>query len=147
MDHNVVVGSDDFINVLTFELTHKDVWRSSKNLAKTINVNEQELTSWLDSYPEVARRLGKKDNVVYYALLNRLNNRKTEKKELDYSLAMLHMIYFQLFKVLKTYALEINQKDSDSFKYFSSSLDKLETGLLLFSGKTKSSVDKLPKLN
>ncbi len=57
------------------------------------------------------------------------------------------MTYFQLYRALKTYGLEIGRRDAEAFSHLTAALDKLETGLLLFSKKIKAPIEKLPKFN
>ena len=126
------------------ELAKGKVWRSLTSLSKILNVDSQVLSSiFLDCSPRVVRRVGK--TTTYYALKRRLETPAREEE--GYALAMLHMVYFQFYKILKTYGLEIGRRDPESFSDFTTALDKLESGLLLFSKKTGASVDKLPKFS
>ncbi len=153
------IGTPDFIKALLVELNKKKVWRSLSSLATTLHVDPQALSGWLDYSPQFIRRAGKEKGTLYYALSSRVESETSEKKketppldrvsrvEDDYALAMLHMVYFTMYKVLKTYGLEISQRDAEAFSNFTASLDKLESGLLLFSKKTKASMEKLPRFN
>lgn len=152
------IGTPDFIKSLLIELNKKKVWRSLSSLATILHVDPQALSGWLDYSPQFIRRAGKENGTLYYALSSRVESQPTEKKEEppsdrvvrkedDYALAILHMTYFQLYKALKTYGLEISQRDAEAFSNFTASLDKLESGLLLFSKKIKAPMEKLPKFN
>ncbi len=142
---------------LLVEFNRKKVWRSISGLANTLHVDAKELSELLDKDPLFVRRAGKEDGVFYYALSERLSKEHPEKREDPlnrvrreedgYALGMLHMTYFQFHKILKTYGLEIGQRDAEAFANFTASLDKLESGLLLFSKKTKASMEKLPKFS
>jgi len=157
IDQTTKIGTPDFIKDLLIELNKKKVWRSLSSLATILHVDPKALSEWLDRSPQFIRRAGKEKGILYYALSSRIESETTSKKktpldrmskeEENYSLGMLHLIYFQLYKVLKTYGLEISQCDSEAFSNFTTSLDKLESGLLLFSKKTKASMERLPKFN
>lgn len=144
------MGTPDFAKLLLVELSGKNLWRSLSSLANSLQVDEKELATLINKDPQLVRRHGKDSGVFYYALFDRLSKpleSEKNEKESDYALAMLHMVYFLFWKTLKTYALEIGQKDTESFNNLSQSLDKLETGLLLFSKKTKAEIEKLPKFS
>jgi hypothetical protein len=151
------IGTEEFTTTLLAEFHKKKPWRSLVSLANALHVDPQQLSQWLDKNPQVMRRAGKEDGVFYYCWSERVTKPKTSTKsdptnrvvreEDRYALGMLHMVYFQLYRVLKTYGLEISQRDAEAFGNLTASLDKLESGLLLFSKKTKASMDKLPKFN
>jgi hypothetical protein len=136
---------------LCLELNKGKLWRTTDSLCRKLQVERSTLLNWLEQ-PAYLSRLGK-NNTVYYALADRVIKKSISslerpiKEEDGYALAILHMIYFQLYKTLKTYGLEISQHNVDAFSNLTASLDKLETGLLLFSKKTKASMEKLPKFN
>lgn len=142
--NKTVVGSQDFIKYLFIELNKKDIWRSLTSLSHALHVDSQELSEWLDKNSDIVRRVGKKN--TYYCLFDRLSNNKSNQ-ETDYAMAMLHMTYYQFYKIMKTYGLEIGRSDPEAFANFVSSLDKLEMGLILFSKSNKTVIEKLPKFN
>lgn len=159
MEIDVVTGSDEsgpdlevekndsknLIESVFLELNKKNVWRSLTSLAVSLRIDRKELKQKLEKIPNVVSRVGKNDTL--YCLYNRLTNKKSKKVEEDYAIAMLHMIFFQFYKTMKTYGLEIGSCDTEAFSYFTSALDKLESGLLIFSKKTNTSMEKLPKFN
>lgn len=138
-------------NDLFLELNKEWTWRTVDSLSKTLQIDRQVILNWL-AQPIFIDRIGN-DGTVYYAIKDRVIKKSISpserplKEEDGYALAILHMIYFQLYKTLKTYGLEISQHDVAAFSNLTASLDKLETGLLLFSKKTKATMDKLPKFN
>lgn len=155
-EHTSKIGTEEFVKALLVELNKNKVWRTLSSLADALHVAPQSLSFWLDDNPKVVRRAGATTGTIYYALSERLpkENSKKEnsrnrvtKEEEGYALAMLHMTYFQFYKILKTYGLEISQVDPEAFSHFTSSLDDLESGLLLFSKKIKASIEKLPKFS
>lgn len=140
------VGSQDFVKSLLLELNKKTVWRSLISLSSALHVNPQELSQWLDKSPNVARRIGKND--TYYCLFDRLSDgSNASSQEEDYAMAMLHMTYYQFYKTMKTYGLEIGRRDTEAFSHLTSALDKMESGLVLFSKKIKAPMEKLPKFS
>lgn len=153
------VGTDEFVATLLKELNTGKLWRTVASLATQLHVDAVELDKWLGSNPDFIRKPGKEDGVYYYCFTPRFNRevpqpaekkaepRAVVREEDRYALAMLHMIYWNLWKTLKTYALEVNERDEEAFKFFTSALDKLESGLVLYSGKTKASLEKLPKFS
>lgn len=151
------IGTEEFTTALLAEFHKKKPWRSISSLASALHVDTNQLSQWLDNHKQVMRRSGKEDGVFYYCWSERLKKETSStsektpnrvvREEDRYALGMLHMVYFQLYKVLKTYGLEISQRDPEAFGNLTASLDKLESGLLLFSKKTKASMDKLPKFS
>jgi hypothetical protein len=148
------IGTEAFIKAIHAEFNKPGFeWRNVASLASALHVDVQQLSDWLDKDSKVVRRAGKSDGTIYYALADRVNKsappktKQVIREEDRYALGMLHMVYFQLHTILKTYGLEISQKDIEAFGNFTASLDKLESGLLLFSKKTKASMKKLPKFN
>jgi hypothetical protein len=152
------LSDEHFLEKLLAELHSKNVWRKLESLATALSVDVQSLRAYLDSCPGVLRRSGKEDGVFFYCWEARskqeAKSEKTTKKDKQrpaireedrYALAMMHMIYWNFHKVMKTYALEMSQADTDAFNYFALSLDKLEAGLVLYSNKTGATVEKLPK--
>jgi hypothetical protein len=155
------LGNEDFIKKLLEEFHTKNLWRKLESLAEALKVDVQHLRQWLDSAPGVLRKRGKEDGVFYYAWEQRVNreqpaDEKKEKKltkrppvreEDRYVLGILHMTYWTFYRTLKTYGLEISQVDNDAFNNFAVALDKLESGLVLFSNKSGADVSKLPKFS
>jgi hypothetical protein len=157
------IGSENFVKKLLNEFHAKHVWRRLESLALALSVDVQHLRQWLDSAPGIARKLGKEDGVFLYCWEKRLtetpedkekpkkekkiNQRPSIREEDRYALGILHMIYWNLYKALKTYGLEINQIDAESFNNLAVALDKLESGLVLFSNKTGATMEKLPKFS
>jgi hypothetical protein len=156
VEQSTKIGTPGFIKQLLVEFQKKKVWRTLTSLSAALHVDPKQLSDWLDSNSCYVRRAGKEARVFYYAWTERLGKEvrtssekigsdRVVREEDGYALGMLHMVYFQLYKVLKTYGLEISQKDAEAFGNLTVALDKLESGLLLFSNKIKASMDKLPK--
>lgn len=158
------LGTEDFIKKLLAEFHSKNLWRKLESLAQALEVDVQQLRQWLDAAPGVLRKRGKEDGVFFYCWEQRHNREAQQEKEKEkekkggvkrpsvreedrYALATLHMTYWTLYKTLKTYGLEISQVDNDAFNNFAVALDKLESGLVLFSNKSGAAVDKLPKFS
>jgi hypothetical protein len=154
------LGDEAFLKKLLEEFHTKNLWRRLESLAEVLKVDVQHLRQWLDAAPGVLRKRGKEDGVFFYCWEQRaaavqpeekkekkLNKRPAVREEDRYALAMLHMTYWTLYKTMKTYGLEISQVDNDAFQNFALALDKLESGLVLFSNKTGAAVEKLPKMS
>lgn len=154
------LGNEGFVKKLFVEFRSKNLWRKLESLAQTLGVDVQKLRQWLDVAPGILRRRGKGDGVFFYCLKERHDNeiKKQKEKKVDinrpsvreedrYALATFHMTYWMLYKALKSYALEISQVDKDAFNNFAVALDKLESGLVVFSKKVGASIEKLPKFS
>lgn len=156
------LGKEDFIKSLLAEFHSKNLWRRLESLAEALKVDVPQLRQWLDAAPGVLRKRGKEDGVFFYCWEARHHreqpkeDKKNPKKPLQrpsvraedqYALSMLHMVYWNFYKALKTYGLEISQIDNDAFNNFAVALDKLESGLVLFSNKSGAAVEKLPKFS
>lgn len=156
---NKKIGTDDFIKKLLHELDHNVyTWRNVIGLAKSLDVEVDELCDWLDGATGFLRKAV--NSGIYYCLESRYaenirkpsavtNNKKPKAKKVQeehyYALAILHMVYGDFYSALKTYSLEINQLDTEIFKYLTISLDKLESGLVLLSKKSGATMEKLPR--
>lgn len=164
VEDSTELGDEIFIKKLLVEFHTKNLWRKLESLADSLKVDVKNLRKWLDDASGVLRKRGKEDGVFFYCWEQRHNQEaektscksKTKKTKLQrpsvreedrYALGILHMIYWNLYKAMKTYGLEISQVDNDAFNNFALSLDKLESGLILFSNKSGASVEKLPKMS
>jgi len=146
------IGTAEFVKALLSELHTKKLWRSVQSLATALHVDPKALKEWMDKDPPFVRKAGKTDGEFFYCWSDRLNapapkeiKQEVIREEERYALAILHMIYFNYHKALKTYGLEISQRDPEAFNYFALALDKLESGMVLFSTKTGANMEKLPK--
>jgi hypothetical protein len=152
------IGTEDFTKKLLAEFHSKNVWRKLESLAKSLNVDTQQLRQYLDEMPGVIRKKGKEDTFFYCweeritpeeepkkKEKEKLLQRPAVKEEDRYAQAIMHMIFYNFHLALKTYALEISQTSNEAFNNFTTALDSLEAGLILFSGKTGVNIDKLPK--
>jgi hypothetical protein len=153
------IGTEVFTKKLLEELHSKNLWRKLESLAESLHVDVQHLKIFLDKTSGILRRPGKDDGIFFYCWEERFKREgdKTEKKKVGkqrpaikeeerYAMALLHMIYSNLHRALKTYGLEISQRDNEAFNNFTVALDRLESGLVLFSAKSSATIEKLPKL-
>jgi hypothetical protein len=155
------IGTEIFTKKLLEEFHSKNLWRKLESLAESLHVDVQHLKVFLDKTSGVLRKVGKEDGVFFYCWEERFKRENGEskkeskkvgkqrpaiKEEERYAMALLHIIYSNLHRTLKTYGLEISQRDNEAFNNFAVALDKLESGLVLFSTKSDASIEKLPKL-
>jgi hypothetical protein len=149
------IGEDSFVAEFVKVIKSGPVWRSSNKLAEILQVDVVNLAEWMDKQPEIARRPGKEDGVVYYAFLRRLEEEKEkippgmERKQIieedRYAFALLHQTYNNLVTVLEKYALGIHTRNKESFAKLVESRDAMSAGIVLFANTLKIDVSKLPK--
>lgn len=154
------MNTKEFFKRLLEEFHTKNLWRKLDSLAESLSVDVKELKDYLDVFPGILRKSSKDDGVFLYCWEERCKRESKEgckkpkedkkqkkiiKEEDRYALSILHMVYWFFHKALKTYGLEINQISPEAFNNLVTSLDKLESGLVLFSNKSEASIDKLPK--
>jgi hypothetical protein len=156
------LGTDAFLKELLKLLNSDKLWRSVQFLAESLHVDVRELDKWLGDRADFVRKPSQKDGKYYYAYAPRFSRetgggqkkemkvgseRVVVKEEHRYALAQIYLIYDNLHKVLKTYAMDVHEIDSEAFNHFNLALNKLESGLALFARKTGASDEKLPRLS
>jgi hypothetical protein len=149
------IGDDAFVSEFVKLIKSGPVWRSSGKLAEILQVDVVNLAAWMDKQPEIARRPGKEDGVVYYAALRRLEEEKEkippgmERKQIieedRYAFALLHQSYNNLTTTLEKYALGIHTRNKESFAKLVEARDAMSAGIVLFANALKLDISKLPK--
>jgi hypothetical protein len=152
------IGEKDFCEKIGKIFSEGKPWRTPQALAKTLEVDVQELVVWMDKQAELCCRPGKEDGTYFYALVNRLekvtNNDEKSKnmvrpvitEEDRYLFAQLHLEYKNITDTLEKYALRIHDKSEEAFNALASAKNKMSAGLGILANALKVDTHKLPKL-
>ncbi len=149
--------TEDFCKALSKELNDGPIWRSSKNLAKKLNVDVKDMDDFLIKQRAVCCKRGGKDDteiLFYYALVKRVEKSETPPKEMRslikeedrYALISLHNTLLLFQSTLEKYALRIAEINQESFTNLVAGKDRLEAGIFLLVGKLKADTTKFPKI-
>lgn len=147
------IGSEEFCKILLKELNGNKIWRSSKSLAATLEVDPIDLDVWLRKQQTVCSKPSKDDGVVLYALNSRLEDNNKEEKtpsrpvvseEDRYALASFNSALQILEAAVKKYAMRIHERCPEAFNKLVNAKSNLEGGLLLLATSQKADMDKLP---
>ncbi len=141
------IGSDDFLKLLTVELSAVSIWRSGSALANKLKVDQKELETWLDRRCDIVRGNGTKDGVYYYGMKARMEDKPKEKTITKvepsitaaerFALAKLDLLSNTLESVLEKYALRISQRDEEAYSQLTKSLKHLQAAVALLGKSTK----------
>lgn len=159
------IGTTEFDAQLTVILTEDDKpWKSTAYLAKALEVDETEFIAWADKSPALVRRFSpKKEGIIYYALSNRIVEKKEEKKsentqkvlplsssitvEEFLSLGMLHEISANLIRVMEHYGNRLAVRHADAFAYLTRAEKELRNGIVLMRDGLKVKDKQLPSVD
>lgn len=152
------VGSEDFVKAFAEIIKTGNVWRSSKRLAELLNCDPVDIGNWMDRIPEIVRRPGKEEGIVYYALAQRVESQAKEEKrppgmerkqivsEDSYAVAMLHQTYSNLSAILEKYGMHIFNRNKEALAKLVEGRESVSAGVVLLANTLGVDVTKLPKL-
>ena len=151
------VGDEEFVKQFVTFVKNGPIWRSAKTLAEKLGVDPNDLAVWMDKQPELVKRPGKEEGVVYYAAVKRLEvpeeakrppgmERKQISEEDRYVIAFLHMTYSNLVKTLEKYGMHAYGRNKEAFAKLVESRDAMSSGVSLMANTLGIDVTKLPNL-